>query len=240
MTVDEFKEKLNSLKEVLPDYDVHSLDSQKLILNELINQQLLVQDAEDSGIAKRKDIVDAMNEFRRTLLVREVAAKITEGIDTTDAEVRDYYDKNKNDFTTEPQWHIREILVPTQQEANDILIELLKGADFTTMAQTRSKSSTAVKGGDLGFMKKFKIPQMESAVATLSVGGISSVFKGPDGYYLVKLEEKKGGEPMKFEDVKDEIKTGLTLNKQQQKVLSYIGELKKKTTVETHEDLLGK
>ena len=238
LTPDAFKEKLNSLKEAIPDFNTNSLDSKKLVLEELIRQQLLVQDAEANGLAQKKDILDAVDEFRRTLLVREMATKITEGMDTTDQEAQDYYNQNKGSFMSPAEWHLREIVVPTQDEAKEILIELLKGTDFATMAQTRSKSKSAAKGGDLGPLKELPFPQMETAVSALDVGSVSSVFKGPEGYYIVKLEEKKGGVPFKFEEIKGEIKTGLTLQKQQQKILSYIDELKGKTKVETREELL--
>lgn len=238
LTVDEFNNKLKSVKEVIPEYNANDVESKKLILEELIRQQLLVQDAEVSGVAKNKDVVEAVEEFRKTLLVREMASKLAEGVATTDAEVQDYYNQNKNAFATPIEAHIREIMVATKEEATEILTDIYKGADFAATAQTRSKSDSAPKGGDLGFVKEFKSPQIETALATLDVGSLSSVLKGPDGYYIIKLEEKKGGEEKKFEDLKEEIKAGLTLMKQQQKILAYIEELKKKTNVQVNEDLL--
>ena len=238
MTLDEFNEKLKALKEVIPDYDTNDPEAKKTILEELIRQQLLIQDAEKNGIAKKKDILDAVEEFRRTLIVREMASKLTEGMETTDAEAQDYFNQNKSAFVKPGEWHIREIMLSTQEEAKEIQIELLKGADFAATAQTRSKSESAAKGGDLGSISEFKFPQMETAVSTLSVGELSSVFKGPDGYYIVKLEEKKGGEPLIFDEVKEEIKAGLTLLKQQQKILSYIEELKAKANIQINESLI--
>lgn len=240
MTTDEFNEKLKILKEAIPDFDTSDLESKKLVLEELVRQQLLVADAEKSGIARKREITDAIDEFRKTLLVREMASKISEGVEATDTEARDYYDKNKAQFANPAEWHIREIIVPTQEEAKEILIEILKGADFAATAQARSKSTSATNGGDLGFIKDENLKaEVRSALSSLDVGAVSSVFKGPDGnYQIVKLEEKKGGEPKKFDDVKAEVKTGLTLMKQQQKILAYIEDLKKNTTVITNEELL--
>ncbi len=238
LTVEEFNQKLEDLKEVIPEYDTSDVESKKLILEELVRQQLLIEEAERSGVAKNKDIVEAVNEFKNTLLVREIATKITEGIDVTQLEAEDYYNQNKDAFSEPAEWHIREIMVPTQTEAKDILIELFKGTDFAAMAQTRSKVASAAQGGDLGFISEPKFPQMESILSTLEVGDMSSVFKGPDGYYIIKLEEKRGGRPKAFSEVSEEIKTGLTLLKQQQKILEYIEELKGKTTVVVNENLL--
>jgi len=238
LTPEEFKEKLAGLKEAMPEYNIDDFDSKKLVLEELVRQELLIQDAEKKGMADQKEIVEAVNEFRRTLLVREIAVKLTENITVDDTEAQNYYNENKNLFAEDTEWQIREMVVPSQTEANEILIELLKGADFATMATERSKSASAAKGGDLGWLSQFPFPQMESAAATLEKGSLSSVFKGPEGYYIVKLEDKKGGTPKDFAGVKEEIKQGLTLLKQQQEVLKYIEKLKSEAKVEVNENLL--
>ncbi len=248
LTKEEFKEKLNSLKDVLKkagpeagNMDVADPKTQKLVLNELVNQQLLIQDAMQKGYDKRKEISDAIDEFRKTILVREVAAKVSEGIEVTDQEVLDFYNQNKDQFfATAPSWHVREIVVPTEDDAKAILIEILKGADFATTAQTRSKSKSAEKGGDLGFISEPVFPQMNAALLSLEVGQASSVFKGPDGFYIIKLEEKKSGEPAKFESVNADIKNYLMLSRQQQTILSHIEDLKKKNNVQLNESLLDK
>jgi len=50
LTIEDFNERLEALKEVVPDYDPTDVEQNKMILEELIRQQLLVQDAENTGI----------------------------------------------------------------------------------------------------------------------------------------------------------------------------------------------
>lgn len=238
ITLDEFNEKLAGLKEVMPEYKAEDLESRKLVLEELIRQELLVQDAEKSGIANEKDIAEAVKEFRRTLLVREVAGRITQNITVDDTEAENYYNENKDLFAEDVQWQVREIVVPNQSEANEILIELLKGTDFATMAMQRSKSASAPNGGDLGWISQASFPQLATTLSSLEKDSVSSVFKGPEGYYIVKLIDKKGGTPQPFSTVKEEIKKGLTLLKQQQEVLKYLDELRAQAKIEIKEDLL--
>ena len=73
---------------------------------------------------------------------------------------------------------------------------------------------------------------------SLEVGGVSGVFKGPDGYYVAKLEEKKGGEQIGFEEIKEDIIQSQTLLKQQQVILDHLNRLKESTTIKINEDLL--
>jgi len=234
ITLDEFRQRLEALKEVIPaEYDVNDAQNKKFILDELIRQELLVQEAERRGLDKDKDVAMALQEFRRTLLVRQLAEQVAAATPQATAdEARAYYDENQMAFT---EWRLREIVVPDEQEAKGILIELLQGADFEAMAKERSKGKTAAKGGDLGMVTEFDFPQREQAVATLNAGDLSSIFQGPEGFYIVKVEEKKTQD---FSAIKDEIVSGLTLLKQQEAIMALISTLEEKTPVVKNETLL--
>lgn len=239
ITIQEFNERLNRLKEVVPDFDITNLDSKKLILDELIRQQLLVMDAEAKGVSNNKDIQDAMEEFRRTLLVREVATNITKDIVATEQEAQQYYDQNKEALVEPTEWHVREIVTNTEVGAKDILVVLYGGADFAQTAKERSISKSAANGGDLGFITEAPFPQMANALMSLEVGNISSVLKGPDEkFYIIKLEAKRGGQAKEFAELKDEIIQGLTLLKQQQAIVDYLNKLVEQTPAKVNEKLL--
>lgn len=238
ITVEEFKERLNALKEVVPEYTPGDIEQDKLILQELINQQLLVQEAERLGLGENKDIKEAVEEFRRTLLVQELARKTVEEIEVTDEEINEFYEINKSDFVEPAQWRVREIIANTEEEAKEILIELYKGADFAETAKLKSQGPTASQGGALGEISVFDFPKQGDIVAALEKGDISRVFKGPKGFYIVKLEDKKGGEQKELEEIKDDIKAGLTMLKQQQVVVDYLRELEGKAEIDINEKLL--
>jgi peptidyl-prolyl cis-trans isomerase C len=238
ITAEEFKERLVALKEVIPDYDITNPQAKAMVLDELINQQILVLGAEKSGLAHQKDIQAAIDEFRRTLIVREVAQQLTGNITVSEEEARTFYDENKDALVGPSQWHVREIVFSTKEEATSILGEILNGADFAEMARQHSSGKTAAEGGDLGFITQEPFPQMGSALLSLEVGDVSGVFKGPEGHYIVKLEEKKGGEQLSFEEVKEDIIQSQTLFKQQQVILDHLNRLKSEIKVEVNEQLL--
>ena len=64
----EFEERLAALKEVVPEYDITDKEARRLVLDELVNQQMLVLGAEKTGLARQSDIRAAVDEFRRTLI----------------------------------------------------------------------------------------------------------------------------------------------------------------------------
>lgn len=238
LTLEQFNERLKAIKEMAPDFNIQDAKQKEMILDELINQELLVQDAKRMGLDDKKEIREAVTEFERTLLVREDATRLVENVAVTDQDSLDYYNANKAEFTESTQWTVREIVVESEADANAILVQVYQGADFTEMVKQKSKSKTAWQKDNPGIISTLDFPKMETVVGALEVGQVSNVFKGPEGYYIVKLEGKKGGEQKKFEDVKNDIKTGLTLLKQQQTLLNYIEELRKKTKVEKNANLL--
>jgi len=231
ITVEEFNERLSALKEVVPEYDTSDPEARRLVLDELINQQVLVLGAEKTGLTRQRDIYAAVDEFRRTLIVREVARQLTENIAVSEKEARVFYDENQESLIGAAQWHVREIVVPEKEQATNILGQILTGADFAQMARQHSKGETAANGGDLGFITEEPFPQMGNALLSLEVGDVSGVFKGPDGYYIAKLEEKKGGEQIEFEEIKEDIIQSQTLLKQQQVILDHLNRLKESTKI---------
>lgn len=238
ITVDEFNERLAALKEAVPNLDVTNIDSRRMVLEELIRQQLLVWDGERTGVASQKDINVAVEEFRRTLIAEQMARKMTENIQVTDDEVQAFYEEQKKVLVEPEQWHIRVIVVDSQLKANEISVDLLKGIDFSEMAKQHSIGPEASTGGDLGFITEAPFPEMASALLPLKQGDISGVFKGPQGYYIVKVEEKKEGQQIPFEEIKDEIRANQLFLKQRDAVLDRIEKLKQETTVDIKTDLL--
>ena len=238
ITVDEFKERLNALKEAVPDFDTTSMDAKKLVLETLVRQQLLVSEAEKVGLANQKDIQAAVEEFRRTLIVQEIVKNLVRDIKVSDEDAQTFYENQKTVLVEPTQWHVRSIAIDSEAKANELATQLSQGADFAEIAKQNSIEDNAAQGGDLGFIAEAPFPEMQNALTPLSAGATSGVFKGPKGFYIVKVEEKKGGNPIPFEDIKKDIIDNQLMLKQQQAILDHIEKLKGETKVEIREDLL--
>ncbi len=232
LSTNEFNERLKLLKQGLPDFNEKDPQTKATVLNELIRQQLLVKDAEDSEIGSKKDIKDAVEDFRRTLLVQELANRITKDIAATSEEAQEYYNKNKELFL---KWKVRQIVVADEAAAKALLVQILQGGDFAVLAKEQSKDKTASEGGLIADVAAAPA-ETQKVVAPLDTGGTSSVFKGPGGFTIVHVDEKKLED---FSIVKKDLVSGLTLRKQQTAILEHIDRLAKKTKVDVNNDLLG-
>ncbi len=206
--------------------------------NEMIRRALLYQEALDRGLDRNAEVKKALEKTKTDLLVMELVREEATKVDVSAKEIEDYYNTYKEQLKEPEERDIREIVVSTEAEARDILIQLLQGADFATLAKERSKSASAKDGGDLGFIQKGKkFPQFDAVAFsdTLEVGKISSIFQGPDGYYILKLEAKRGGKLKSLSEMWEDIKRGLTFLKQQQRIEDLIGKLSREAKIEVYE-----
>ena len=194
ITLPEFNERLKNLKQSIPDIDVNDPKSRKYVLDEIVRQQLLVMEAEKMGVDKDKNIMAAVDDFRRTLLVQELVNRKIKDLVATSEDAKKYYEENKDKLIKPVEWKVREILVLTESAAKENLAKVLQGADFAELAKITSKSKSASNGGELEpfTAEKAPFPEMLSAISILNVGGVSAVFKGPEGFYIVKVDEKQG------------------------------------------------
>jgi foldase protein PrsA len=155
-------------------------------------------------------------------------------VQISDEILQNYYDENKETYTTPEQVQASHILVETKEEANEIL-ELLKGgADFATLAQERSKDpGSGANGGDLGFFGRGQmVPPFEEAAFTLEIGQLSEVVESEFGFHIIKVVDKKPATTASFEEKKEEIKEMLTDQRKNEVAQSYIEELKAGAKIE--------
>lgn len=246
LTVKEFNEKVAALKEVMGDFDDKDIENRKAILDELVRQQLLVGEAERKGLAKDKDVVAAIEEYRKTLLVQQLAKGLVDNIQVADKDVEDFYnDPNNQDLFRQPyQWRLREVVVADEARAKELLASLAQGADFAEIARANSITKTAANGGDTGLLLEFEDPKVQNMVLTLDVGETSGVFKGNQGFYIVRLEEQKGGDIEPLGNIKaeaqdyEQLKQYVLAMRRQKAVADYIDSLKTKANIVINENLL--
>jgi peptidyl-prolyl cis-trans isomerase C len=238
LTKDEFNDRIKSVKAMVKDFNDKDANAKAMLLNELVRQQLLIQEARKQKLQDTKEVQAALKDFENTVLVQEVVGRLTKDLVATDDEVKKYYDENPAEFKKPIEKKLREIVVGTQAEANDILVQVLQGGDFAQVAKEKSKAATKDNGGDLGFKTEAPFAAMAAASSTLKKGGISAVFEGPEGYYIVKVEDIRGGDVVTFDEVKKDLAKFLTLRKQQQAVAEKIKDITKEVKVQVNEDLL--
>ncbi|MFH1622289.1 MAG: peptidyl-prolyl cis-trans isomerase [Candidatus Omnitrophota bacterium] len=242
ITYEEFEQNIKNLKALSEEIAIETVEDKKNLLDEMINQELLYQEAKSRGIPTRREIRDLADGYLRGLAVRQLIIDITENVTVDSQEIETFYNQYKNQLTEPEQRRVREIVVSSEYRAKDILISLLGGEDFATVAKEKSVGDTSANAGDAGYIKfgergedYRKYDEMAFALGT---GETSNVFKGPKGFYLIKVEEIKKGEAKSLTDMWDDVKNTVLSLKQQQRYDDLVTKLKSDAKIEILEELL--
>jgi len=204
----------------------------------LIRRMILYQDGLRRGLDRQPDVASAIEKIKMGLVLDALGKEEEKKVSVSSKDIEDYYNSYKEQLKEPEERSIREMVLANEQEAREVLIQLLQGADFATLAKEKSKAASAKDGGELGFISRGKKFSQFDAVAfseTLEVGKTSSIFKGPDGYYIIKLEAKRGGKQKSLSEMWDDIKRGLSFVKQQQNLDELINKLSAGAKIEVNE-----
>ena len=192
---------------------IDSRDKKIEYLKEIVVRRVVfAQAAMDRGLDRREDIRDVLELTRNNILGQQMQNEITKNIEISQAELEAAYNSVKDQLKQPEQRKVREIALKTEGEAKQVLVELLQGADFNVLARDRSVAESSKQSGELDYVTKGTVGGIFDDVVFspgLQQGSISSVFKGPKGYYIVKIEGIKEGKQLSLSEVQDELKNRL-------------------------------
>lgn len=194
---------------------------------ELINREVLVQEADKQGYGTHADVKAAIETARQGILISAMMNDYVKKHPVKDADVKAEYDKVKA-ANMGTEYHARHILVDNEAQAKDIIAKLKAGAKFEDLAK-QSKDGSASNGGDLGWMTPNKLVKpFADAMVALKPGQLTDTpVKTEFGYHVIKLEESRPVQVPPLEQVKGRIEEML----QQQKAAAYRDELLKKAVI---------
>jgi peptidyl-prolyl cis-trans isomerase C len=178
-----------------------------LLVDQAIDRLAVADLARKQGLDKKPEVAHAMaraadQALQNALLAQEVNPQITE------AAVHARYEKDIAGKTGEEEVHAAHILVPTEAEANKIIAELNKGADFATLAKKNSTDPGGAQGGDLGFFKRTDmLPAFADAAFALKPGQITQKpVKTQYGWHVIKVEGRRNAPPPTYAEAHDELR----------------------------------
>ncbi|ARN80023.1 peptidylprolyl isomerase [Methylocystis bryophila] len=160
----------------------------------LVSQQLLVQEAQAEKLAETPDFMKRLAYLRDMALMQAMLGKLSKEA-ITDAAVKKTYEDAAKDYKPVDEYHALHLVVSTEDQAKEALKRIKAGEDFGKVAAEVSKDPGA-KNGDLGWrVKEEWLPEFAEQVVKLSPGQVSDPVKTQVGWHVIKLVEKR---PRKF------------------------------------------
>jgi peptidyl-prolyl cis-trans isomerase C len=198
---------------------------QKAIITKIVSEKGYAMKMQNEKEAKDR-LKDAEAQIVADLYVRRtIQPKITE------EKIKAKYDELAKKFKPEDEVRARHILVPTEEEAKDIISKVKSGTDFGKLASEKSKDSGSAKqGGDLGyFTRAVMVKPFSDAAFSMKVGEIGDKpIKTDFGYHVIKVEDKRKSSPPPLAEVKEQISSQIG----QEMVAQLVKDLEAKAKIE--------
>jgi peptidyl-prolyl cis-trans isomerase C len=241
ISTSDFKKELENLPPYLKPM-ADTPEGKREMLETMIIRELILGQATKEGLDKNPAVAEKLEELKKRVVVEAfLKKKVEEMANISDADLKKFYDENKDKFKSGDQIKASHILVKEEKTAQEIAAKLKSGGSFEELAKQSSIDSAAAKGGDLGwFGKGSMLPEFEKAAFALKEGDISGVVKTKFGYHIIKLTGKRVAGQRDFAEVKEQIKTALLPTKQQEVFQKIKEDLKKNSKYTIKEDILKK
>jgi peptidyl-prolyl cis-trans isomerase SurA len=146
-----------------------------------------------------------MEEIRSQLIIRQLLDReVRARVNVSDSEIATFLDTQTADsgieynlshiFLPLPESASPETIQNAKKRADDVLRQLKDGAKFDQLAVTYSQGEGALSGGAIGWKKGGQLPELFlTAVKDLVPGNTSGVLRGPNGFHILKLNNRRGG-----------------------------------------------
>ena len=245
------EEDLEMALEEMPDQykDYYSTeDGKKQLLERMAEQKMLAMKAKEMNLDKTKEFEKVMEKAKEMALAQQLVKKlIMEGIKSTDEEIREKYEKNKEDYKKEEEVSASHILIKTdagmsykekegaRKKALDIWKKLMKGADFAKMAKKYSDSPEGDQnGGELGWFSRDRmVKEFSDEVFAGKVGKIiPHLVETQFGYHIIKVTGKRPAGYMPIEEAREKIEEKLLSEKRNEAYEKLKEELKEQYPVQ--------
>lgn len=244
ITLGDFVAQFNSMP---PQYRP-KLDNEERVVEigfQSIALTILSETARDQKLERTRAFKDSWQKFKETEMSKRMRnTVILKGVGITDEEVQGYYDRHPDRYEKPAEVHVKEILVKTEEEANDILGQLKRGATFEKLAEEKTiRTDVQNKGGDLGSFRRTRYPELFDAAFEMEKGKLGGPVKINDRqfgecYGVIKLIDRKEAEKTPLDEIKDQVTRQARAEKDNKAVRGWIDTQKDRLNIEINEDVL--
>jgi peptidyl-prolyl cis-trans isomerase C len=206
-----------------------SPELRKRIKDELVQREIVLQEASKRGIPERADVKFQLELQRQNVVAQALLRDELTKNPITDAQVQAEYDKQKA-AQGGKEYHVRHILVEKEDEAKAIIEQLNKGAKFDELAKKSKDTGSAARGGDLdwagpdAYVKPFSDAMLKLEKGKYTETPVQSQF----GWHVIRLDDVRDTQFPPLAQVQQQVRESL----QQQRIREFIDGLRAKAKVQ--------
>ena len=233
-----------------------------MALTSMIERKLQLQEAKVRGVEvadqevrqavqqmkQQGETIDETNQANmknvreQLTLLKVVDREVRSGVMVADSDMKRYFQEHRDRFALPEEYTLSQILIRSRspddtadarEKVREVMALLKRGESFEDLALRFSDGPSASRGGRLGLVRQGELlPGIERAIANLVPGGISDMIETPEGFHIVRLEDKQPKQFRPYEEVRVEIQ-GLVFQQKSEDVFqAWLADLKNKAYIE--------
>jgi peptidyl-prolyl cis-trans isomerase C len=181
-------------------------EARRGLLDAFVEERALVIEARARGLLSGSPAPEEEARAVARLLAREVKPP-----EVSEQEIRDYYGRSPQEFERKVQVSLRQVLVPTLNQARDVKRRLARDPkSFEAIARKQSQGPEADQGGLMGSFEPGQLPpELEAVAFTLPEGATSDPVQTALGYHVLRVESRQEARTLSFEEARDAIQQEL-------------------------------
>jgi parvulin-like peptidyl-prolyl isomerase len=191
---------------------------------------------------------DWKNDTKNNMLTqRVIGQEVNRKINVSKADVAKVYEENKTQFLRKDQVFLRELFLTTagktpaeeaaiEKKAKDLVARARKNERFADLVRDNSEAESAQSGGDIGGYEKGQLdPVLEALVWEQNKGYVTEPVKRPNGWLILRVEERFKAGQATLEEVEDDIRNRIYSERMQPEIRKYLTELRANAFLEIRE-----
>ncbi|MBY0502367.1 MAG: peptidylprolyl isomerase [Bryobacteraceae bacterium] len=194
---------------------------------------------------------DWKNETKNQMLTqRVIGQEVNRKINVSKQEIEKVYNENKDKFLRKDQVFLRELFLTTagktpaeeaaiEKKAKDLVARARKNEKFGDLVRDNSEAESTQNGGDIGGYEKGQLdPVLEALVWEQNKGYVTDPVKRPNGWLILRVEERFKAGQATLEEVEGDIRDRLYGERMQPEIRKYLTELRTNAFLEIREGWL--
>lgn len=212
-----------SVKAAVAQGQTDNAELRKLIRDDLINREVMAQEAVKGGLDKTADVVQQIAQSRQAVLVNAFVQDYLKKNPVSEAQLQQGYEALKAKLG-DKEYSAHHILVETEAEAKAIIVQLGKKAKFEKLAEKSKDTASAEHGGSLGWtVPSNYVEPFANALLNLKKGEYTKEpVQTQFGWHVIRLDDVRALQVPAFNELKPQLQQRL----QQQSVQKIIADLR--------------
>lgn len=219
---------------------ITSLENLKSAIAGIVLNDILYKIATEKGYDKNPSVRKIMTKYHNVIYLGYKRKYISDNTVLPDSTVRKFYDENQNYFRASDEMNVQEIIVKDKALADSLLVKIMNGADFGSIAEKYSiRDWSAENKGIMGFAELSKYGMLKDTLWNSDINKIVGPLRIQNLFGIFKVLSKRNGQIKKFEEVKDVVSNYAKKEKSSFVVEEYVDKLKTNVEIKIDEKKLS-